>query len=373
MESAILQKTQLTDGDLQWMSRNFIDMTKMKTPSTKNAWFSCNYLKNSAVLKYFHHFEEKSLDSTIELIQGQIDNWNHPHILKVFDYDFNEKDPYSYRFAICQEKGLFSLRDELDKKNRLTPEDCWSLMGQLSSALLYAQSNFQTFHGNIKPSNVINFNEEKKLYKLSEFGSGTVELGKKIRILAKTQDLTQNEFLAPEYKRIPEKGENDNLNPYANDVYALGILALDALGYKVEYLRGLDPASAEALGFFNSVFTDLYNQLDYKFFNILQLMLNRDPNKRPSIEDVDNVFTNGEVPGQLEGYGDFEFGKVVKGEAFIGVGLKDIKRPKIKALKFADYDKLWSIPIREFKSVKANKWMDQKTLRSTKQAMFFDD
>lgn len=246
-------------------------------------------------------------------------------------------------------------------------------MGQLSSALLYAQSNFQTFHGNIKPSNVINFNEEKKLYKLSEFGSGTVELGKKIRMLAKTQDLTQNEFLAPEYKRIPEKGENDNLNPYANDVYALGILALDALGYKVEYLRGLDPASAEALGFFNSVFTDLYNQLDYKFFNILQLMLNRDPNKRPSIEDVDNVFTNGEVPGQLEGYGDFEFGKVVKGEAFIGVGLKDIKRPKIKALKFADYDKLWSIPIREFKSVKANKWMDQKTLRSTKQAMFFDD
>ena len=213
MEATKAEDNKLTDGDFQWISQNFVDLTQTENPNIKNIWFNCKYQKNEAVLKYFSLFEEKSLDSTLNFVQNQIDEWDHPHIAKIFDYDFTEKDPYSYRFVICQEKGLFSLRDELDKKDRLKPKECRNLIHQLATALVYAKDKFKATHGNIKPSNVIKFNAGEEMYKLSEFGSDEVVLGKETEMLAKAPDLTQSEFLAPEYRRTGKKAWRSELNP----------------------------------------------------------------------------------------------------------------------------------------------------------------
>lgn len=367
METAINNnKHSLTDGDLQWVSQNFHVLNKMSVPNTKNIWFKNKYQKYNAVLKYLYQYDEKSLESMIEQIQTQINQWNHPNIVKVYDYDFNEKDHYSFRFVICMERGLFSLKDELSKRNRLDHDQVWNLMQQMVKALHYAQQNFNCHHGNIKPSNIICFSEEDEIYKLSEFRSESIDLTRADKMPAKLETLLQNEYLAPEYKSQNGKGKN-GLNPFSNDVYALGILALDAMGYKVEFLRGLSPDSEEAEYFFACVFADLYKKINFNFFNILQMMLNKDPSKRQSLEGVYEVFVHDEAAGQATTEKDFGYAKAALDGTQPAEACKEFKRPKVHAaLKLADIDKLWSIPVREFKSIKANKWMDKKGLRTMK-------
>src|SRR5689334_21916782 len=105
MESAT-EKIELNDGDLQWISQNYTSLTPFSVPRTTNAWFNCKYLKNDAVIKYMNQCEEKTFEMILENLQTQISDWDHPNIVKVLDYDFNEKDALSYRLVNCQEKGV---------------------------------------------------------------------------------------------------------------------------------------------------------------------------------------------------------------------------------------------------------------------------
>lgn len=51
MESAT-KKTEVTDVDLQWISQNYISLTRFSVPQSPNLWFNCKYTKKDAVLKY---------------------------------------------------------------------------------------------------------------------------------------------------------------------------------------------------------------------------------------------------------------------------------------------------------------------------------
>lgn len=105
----------------------------------------------------------------------------------------------------------------------------------------------------------------------------------------------------------------------------MGILALDVLGYKVEYLRGLDPSSQEARDFFHSVFEDLYiaSEVDNVFYCTLQTMVSDDPSKRPSIEIVEGNISHG-----INGHFDRDTPYLPSGKLLLQ---KKYKRPEPKS------------------------------------------
>ena len=197
------------------------------------------------------------------------------------------------------------MKDEIEKKGRLTLKETWNVITPIISALEYAQTAFGCYHGNIKPSNIIKFKKgSKAVYKLSDFKSSDVceKKGKKLPP-AKMESLLDNEYLAPEYKfdldGIEKEEEGKECDPFLNDVYALGILILDCLGFEVDLLRGRKSTSIEARTLFYRAI-QLVWKLDGDTFALLNAMLQQDPGKRCSLEVINNFFNYPAIERKLK-------------------------------------------------------------------------
>ena len=191
---------------------------------------------------------------------------DHPNIIKLYEY-FTLDDSAIIIFEYC-ENG--SLDDIIKKGGAIHPPKLYLYARQLASSLFFCHSK-NIAHRDIKPANVLVDSYER--LKLGDFG-----LSAKIRDGERCNKLTGSYlFMAPEIIG------NQDFDPFAADVYALGItfyiMATGSPPWRssnVDTLRKLARSS--------DVRFPAY--IDRDFSQLIRAMINPDPEKRIKIQDV---------------------------------------------------------------------------------------
>jgi serine/threonine protein kinase len=144
---------------------------------------------------------------------------NHPHIVPL--YHFGEEGALLYHvMPILKE----SLRDRLDREERLAPQDAVRLVVQIASALSVAHAA-GLVHRDVKPENVLL--DEKGAAFLTDFGIARPITLSRVGRAAQTLSATGLPVGTPEYM-APEQLRGELVDQRA-DIYALGAVLYELL------------------------------------------------------------------------------------------------------------------------------------------------
>lgn len=132
---------------------------------------------------------------------------SHPNIVNVYDIGEFEKRPY----IVSEFVDGMTLRQQLDQKGRLTPNEALNAMSQLCTAVLYAHRN-KVIHRDIKPENI--FLSPDGTVKLSDFG---------IASFMNSSHMTKDQRVVGSVHYIaPEIYKGEQATPQS-DIYSMGI------------------------------------------------------------------------------------------------------------------------------------------------------
>jgi eukaryotic-like serine/threonine-protein kinase len=146
---------------------------------------------------------------------------NHPHVLRVFDWGEDTDGPY----LVLEYLGGGSLRDLLDRGDRLTPSQAAHLGTEVAQGLAYAHAR-GLVHRDIKPANLL-FDEEGRV-RVADFGVA--------RALAEAAYTEPAGAMVGTARYIsPESAEGKPLDGRA-DVYSLALVLYEALSGTVPFV-----------------------------------------------------------------------------------------------------------------------------------------
>jgi eukaryotic-like serine/threonine-protein kinase len=146
---------------------------------------------------------------------------NHPHVLRVFDWGEDTDGPY----LVLEYLGGGSLRDLLDRGDRLTHSQAAHLGTEVAQGLAYAHSR-GLVHRDIKPANLL-FDEEGRV-RVADFGVA--------RALAEAAYTEPAGAMVGTARYIsPESAEGKPLDGRA-DVYSLALVLYEALSGSVPFV-----------------------------------------------------------------------------------------------------------------------------------------
>ena len=198
------------------------------------------------ISKYGDEIIVKYNKREIELL-NQLD---HPNIIKY--YSNFEDDKNIYLILECMEHGslrnfMSSLRSKYDSK--IPNEIIWSLFLQCMSALEYIHSK-NIIHRDIKPENLLL--SDNLILKITDFGIS--------KIFEKVKDQKQTTLSAQNQYAAPEIIKTDNYDEKV-DIYSAGKT-------------------------FNELYLIAENLDDKELNDITSIMMNENPNERPSAKEV---------------------------------------------------------------------------------------
>ncbi len=146
---------------------------------------------------------------------------NHPHVLRVFDWGEDTDGPY----LVLEYLGGGSLRDLLDRGDRLTHSQAAHLGAEVAQGLAYAHAR-GLVHRDIKPANLL-FDEEGRV-RVADFGVA--------RALAEAAYTEPAGAMVGTARYIsPESAEGKPLDGRA-DVYSLALVLYEALSGTVPFV-----------------------------------------------------------------------------------------------------------------------------------------
>jgi serine/threonine protein kinase/beta-lactam-binding protein with PASTA domain len=146
---------------------------------------------------------------------------NHPHVLRVFDWGEDTDGPY----LVMEYLGGGSLRDLLDRGDRLSPSQAAHLGTEVAQGLAYAHSR-GLVHRDIKPANLL-FDEEGRV-RVADFGVA--------RALAEAAYTEPAGAMVGTARYIsPESAEGKPVDGRA-DVYSLALVLYEALTGTVPFV-----------------------------------------------------------------------------------------------------------------------------------------
>ena len=207
-----------------------------------------------------------------------LSQFNNEYIVKYY-YSFIEKDSYNILMEFAGNSNLKQFIIEHKNKNQLIEQNVIiDIITQICLGLKEIHKN-KLIHRDLTPENIF-INENNKI-KIGDFG------------VSKRLDTTnqfaftgtgKHHYNAPEV----EKGERYN---YKADIYSLGCIIYELFTLNEYYLDKLDEKECK-------IDTDIF---DPKWQELIELLLKRDYNKRPSIEEVYNKYLiNNEIMITLE-------------------------------------------------------------------------
>lgn len=216
-------------------------------------------IKELTNTKYYDNLEDElNILSTIP---------KHNHIINVQNsFIFDKKIYIEYEY--CKDGDLY---DFIKQKGTLDETKALLLLSQISSALIHAK-NSGFYHCDIKPENILLRND-------NEFVISDWDLAKSTN----TNNISLNHgstlTMAPEII-LGELSEN-------SDVYSLGCLLYFCLfGKRVFDLKTSTPQYERVLTHLETKFILPQNNLSIDFQKLLISMLNKNPKKRASLEDI---------------------------------------------------------------------------------------
>src|SRR3954468_6503779 len=145
---------------------------------------------------------------------------NHPHVLAVYDWGDDEKEPY----LVTEYLGGGSLRAMLDAGHRLTPSQALVIGLEAARALEFAHTR-GFVHRDIKPANLL-FGEEGRL-RVGDFGLA--------RALAEAAwTVPAGTMLGTARYACPEQAQGQPADG-KGDVYSLGLVLIEAVTGRVPF------------------------------------------------------------------------------------------------------------------------------------------
>ncbi|MDR3116666.1 MAG: serine/threonine protein kinase [Bifidobacteriaceae bacterium] len=188
----------------------------------------------------------------------------HQNIVSIHDYQ--ESD--NFGFLIMEFVESKSLADILSEVQKMTPQRILPILSQVSFGLAKAHRE-NIIHRDIKPSNILVTSDGHA--KITDFGVSKANNQKDITANGMVMGTAQ--YLSPE-QAVGKPAEK------ASDIYALGIIAYEALvGYRpFSGKTAVDIAVAHV----KQPVPPMPSSIDPKLQELIKSMLAKDPKERPS-------------------------------------------------------------------------------------------
>ena len=247
-------------------------------------WATTKHSSDIYAIKLLNYDDENEFNRLL-LLLITLQDLAHPYTLPVHSIGF---DLYSFKpptqlFYIAQYAPK-TLYDSLYTDGKVFKiEEIIELVFNLADLLVHIKTKARQYHGNIKSNNIYLSGSQ---YVLGDWGSSPELLMASDCDDESVELLLENPYLAPDLK-CKGLGPLSNKQPFANDVYSLGIVILELTGCDVNALRGVSSNSdvyreIMELNLYGSV-TSFTNQ---DFHQLLRQMVCVDPDMRPPIERV---------------------------------------------------------------------------------------
>ena len=175
------------------------------------------------------------------------------------------------------------IKNRLQIKKYYKENELISILKQLVNALLFMQKEMNIAHRDIKPQNILIFNNG--LYKIADFGEAKeVKISKQLNTLRGTE-LYMSPLL---YDGLKKDKDDVTHNPYKSDVFSLGFCFMysSSLNFNIIYeVRDLyDMGKLDKI-----LHKHLKNKYTEKFIKIIELMLEVDESERIDFLDLDSI------------------------------------------------------------------------------------
>ena len=208
--------------------------------------------------------------SSINLFEAEIKSLmkiNHPNVIKLYDF-FRENDFFILILEYCPGG---TLQDELEKKNFFSGDRLNFICCKLLEALNACHLN-GIAHRDIKTSNILIGKYDQ--IKLSDFG---------LSHFKNNFDSKSENFCGTFIYKSPEILRNTRFDPFKADIWALGIVFYELSTGKLPWnFNNFNELKKQ-------ICTQIINPpetININFINIILLMTQHDPNKRPIVENL---------------------------------------------------------------------------------------
>ena len=253
--------------------------------------------------------EKDDLDIANSEILLYSNKYTHPNIVTVLEH-YKTQD----EFVFIMELGLYNLKQEMErlkltdvnKKKKIKTRGVYSFPQALNifkdilNALMFVTSK-NIHYGDIKPTNIIKFND---CYKLTDWGTASFkQSGVDRTVTVKSSRLIVGTllYMAPELQECLEKDINLSVVGKVNkqkirinfekaDVFSLGLLILEVyFGVTKANIRKIKMKIQQQkinLKEMDDVLIKCNKDCDINFCKLVSVMLSLDHTKRPHFKDV---------------------------------------------------------------------------------------
>ena len=225
-----------------------------------------------------------------ELSRSEMDiikTLDSPHIIKFYG-NFNDGDRYYIIMEFINNgdiKGYIAAYQNM--KKQIPEEELWELFFQCISGLTYIHNN-NIIHRDIKPANL--FMTDNKTIKIGDFGVSAIRKIRQINYqnIDNTQNLTKETlmigtplYMSPEIYNHQEYGSKV-------DVYAMGCTFYEMCYFSPPRIPIpiMNPKGEIITDLQNVAPKENINYYSKELFNLINNMIEKDENKRPSSSDV---------------------------------------------------------------------------------------
>jgi serine/threonine protein kinase len=170
-----------------------------------------------------HLIEGQDFLARFEREAKAVASLKHPHIVQVFDFDFQEDLHYIVMELVDGGSLRGRLEDLARAGTRMPQKDALRILADVASAIDYAHGRGM-LHRDVKPANVLLDHDGDAC--LSDFGIA--------RILSDTQFTTTGALIGTPHYMSPEQGKGLPLTK-ATDLYSLGVVLYEMLTGRAPY------------------------------------------------------------------------------------------------------------------------------------------
>ena len=202
----------------------------------------------------------------------------HPNILSIYGMNIKCFDLNNFSLSVLMDLGEtdwdLEINERLESHRYYTEKELISILKQLTSALLYLQTDKKIAHRDIKPENILIF--KNNIYKLGDFGEakGTKD-NNKLNTLRGT-DIYMSPIL---YNGLKSSKEDVVHNLYKSDVFSLGYSFLYAVSLNHNIINEIrDLEDIEKIK--NILYRMMKPRYSDNFIEIILQMINWDEKKR---------------------------------------------------------------------------------------------
>ena len=210
---------------------------------------------------------------------------DHPNIMKIFGICIKILDTTTYALYVWMEMAISDwdkeIKKKLSKRRSYSEDEIIDILDVLAQALIYLQKNLGIAHRDIKPQNILYF--EDGTYKIGDFGEA-----KEAKMAMLKNSLRGTElYMSPSLYNGLKNNENDVVhNPFKSDVFSMGFCIIYAatMNFKLLYqLRLLQDMNA-----MKSLLEKNLKNFSEKFIKLLTNMLEIKEEKRMDFSQVKN-------------------------------------------------------------------------------------